>query len=132
MCIDWQVTLLQSGSFSEIHASQMKGNLFQLIALSSNPSLAQPYTWWCLPLQQFPLTTNPRLAESQDMRNYPFETQKRSGVSYIHRYLSLCMSSIKWFNQSSSIKYKYFKIRHFFFNVARTPSLGLKFSPWLN
>lgn len=86
MCLDWQVTLPQSGSFPEIHASQMKGNLFQLIACSSDLSLAQPYTGWCLSLQQFPLTTNPRLAESQDMRNYPFETHNRSGVSYIHIY----------------------------------------------
>lgn len=96
MCLDWQVTLPQSGSFPEIHASQMKGNLLQLIACSSDLSLAQPYTQWCLPLQQFPLTTNPRLAESQDMRNYPFETHNRSGVSYVHTYISIPMQE---FNQ---------------------------------
>lgn len=131
MCIDWQVTLPQSGSSSEIHASQMKGNLFQLIACSSDLSLVQPYTGWCLPLQQFPLTANPRLAESQDVRNY-FETHNRSAVSYIHTYLFLCKSSIKWFNQSISIKYTYFKIKHLFFNIARTPPLSLKSLPWLN
>jgi len=50
------------------------------------------------------ISSGNRLAELQDNKNYPFETQIRSGVSFIHIYLFLYKSSDAWFNQNSSIK----------------------------
>lgn len=130
MCLDWQVTLPRSGSFPEIAASQMKGNLFQLTAYSPNLSLAQPHTKRCLPLQEYPLATNPRLAEPHSNRNYPFETCVRSGVSFIHTYLFLCKSSNKYFNQNSSMKEKDLEIRHLFSSIAENTTTRSKILNW--